>query len=177
MVDSLDDLSIDALCNFSSYLGRVSQGVNKLSLNEIEDSKNFKGAIFGLNSSSLIQNESCNLQIPILENGKYLDPDLFIQNTDTLGLISLSLDSNKLLILGSDVEQLNLAIKDFPNTISPNPTFILKDGEYIDYLNQLDKLEDMEDNTKTIEMDIIIALSVLIAFIIIVFALYYRKVR
>ena len=119
LVDSYKNLTINSITKLSSYLGKVSKGVNKLLIYSIEskDSEyidiSSNNIIFTLSNSLLINEINSELKIPVSENNEFINRDLFIQNTPTLGAIELTLSGNKLIFIGNDKEQLNNAILNY----------------------------------------------------------------
>lgn len=176
-IDDYKNLSFNSICNFSSYLGQVSQGVNKLTLNSGDKAIDGKGAIIGLNFNPLIQSERDNIQIPPSENGEFINKDLFIQNTDNLGLIGISLDNNKLIITANNEKELNLTIQEYEKISNPNKSVILKNGKTIDQFNGLEEIEDPEKESTGIDYNILIASITLLLFTIISFWIYFKKIK
>lgn len=176
-IDNYKNLSFSSICNFSSYLGQMSQGVNRLSLNSGDKVNNERGAIIGLTSSPLIQSIGDNIQIPTSKKGEFINSDLFVQNTDALGLIGISLDGEKLIITSNNTEQLNMTIQEYENIIGDNRSVILKDGKTIQQFYKLEMFEDPVGESKGIDFNIIIAGITLILFTLISFFIYFKKIK
>jgi hypothetical protein len=176
-VDSFNNLLIDSICQISSYLGRVSQGVNKLYINESKDNKTPSGAIFSLTASPIIKTVNDNLRIPISDNGEFVSKDLFTQNTPSLGAIEVTLNGDKLVITASDKDQLNNTIQKYSAVTSSKDTVILKDGKIIDYFGEVKVPTDKKLGAIKTNYEIILALVVLLGASISIFILYYIKVK
>lgn len=160
MVDSYDMISLDDISKIALYLGRVSQGVNKLRVMSQDDTGEDRGAVFSLNTNPIPQ-------------------ELFIQNTKLLGFISISPDNRRLLISGTDAGQLGKAISKYQDVISPNKSVVLQDGEVIDYFNDIVTNDHVIEEAEgfIIETDIMLALAVMLGFVVIAFIIYYRKIK
>ena len=175
-VDDFNNLSLDSLCQIASYLGRVSQGVNKLNINEPKDNAKAGGAIFCLTSSSVIKKVNSNLRIPISDNNQLVNKDLFIQNTPSLGAIELSLKGGEFVITANDKNQLNKTIENYSKAIGSYDTVLLKDGKIIDTFGDTKAIPRVEVALKT-NYEIILALLLLLSASITIFILYLKKVK
>lgn len=175
-IDDYENLSLDSIANISSYLGRLSQGVSNLSIKKLNQAPKENGAIIGLALSPLLKSEKQNFQINISDQGELMDQNFFIQNTKSIGIISLSLDNSKLFITATDKRQLKLTIDKFPTSQGPNTSLILKDDQIIESFKDLEKTNQKEE-TRKINKEILLSLLVLLGFTTIVFFLYYKKIR
>lgn len=161
VVDSYDIIAPADISKIALYLGRVSQGVNKLRIINTDNNGEDKGAIFTLNTNPIPQ-------------------ELFIKNTKSLGFISMASDNRTLLISGTDRGQLGGAVRKYQEVISPNTSVVLQDGEVIDYFNDgvINDYNTVEEaDGFIIEADIMLALATMLGFVVIAFAIYYRKIK
>ncbi len=175
-VDALKNLSLESICQIASYVGKVSQGVNKLDISESKDNVKSGRAIFCLTSSSVIKKVNSNLRIPISDNNQLVNKDLFIQNTTSLGAIELSLNGGELVITANDKNQLNKTIQNYSKVIGFYDTVILEDGKIIDTFGDTKAISRVEVTLKT-NYDIILALALLMGASITIFILYLKKVK
>ncbi|VYT79767.1 cellulose synthase regulator protein [Clostridium tertium] len=176
LVDSYDNLSLDSICQISYYLGKTSQGVNNLYINEGTDKESEGGAVFALTTSPIVKDMKDNLRIPVSDNGEFINKDLFIQNTSSLGAIEITSD-NKLLIIASDKDQLNNTIKKYPEALSSKDTVIIKDGEIIDYFGDTKESENEISGLVKVNYDVILALGVVLGGAILIYIIYLKKVK
>lgn len=174
-VDSYNNLTIDSICKMSSYLGRVSQGVNKLLINESKGSTASGSCIFSLTTSPIIKTVNKYLRIPVSDKGELVNKDLFIQNTPSLGAVEITLNGNKLVIMASDKDQLNATINNYSQTSGPDDTAVLKDGKILNYFGQVKVSANKTVQTISRNYSIISAAVVLLIAMIIIFAIYYFK--
>lgn len=201
LVDSYDNLSVDSICKFSYYLGKLSQGVNSLYIdsngvnnkdsNDIKNSnddkeaesskdnnnaRNSNKAIFALTTSQVIKGIKDDLIVPISDSGEFVEKDLFIQNTSSLGAIELT-SNNTLLITASDRDQLNNTIKKYPETTSNKRAVIIKDGEIIDYFEEVNMENQKNTASEKVNYNIVIASVVLVGAVSLIYIIYYKKVK
>lgn len=174
-VDSFNNLTIDSICKISSYLGRVSQGVNKLSINESNGSTATGSCIFSLTTSPIIKTVNKYLRIPVSDKGELVNKDLFIQNTPSLGAIEITSNGDKLVIMASDKDQLNTTINNYSQASGPDDTAVLKDGKILNYFGQV-KVPANKTTVQTISKNysLISGAVVLLIAVIIIFAIYYK---
>lgn len=161
-LDNLNEISLDNISNFSSHIGRLSQGINGLYINPISDDDRNGGVVWSIQG---------NLEVP---GGD------FIQNNKSLGSISISPSNNKLLIKGTNREQLNKTIESYPHVINRDRMLILQDGKVIEYAKLDESHKDISENyleNRKPQKEIILALMVLLIFTFTVFILYYKKVK
>lgn len=201
LVDSYDNLSADSISKISYYLGKLSQGVNSLYIDsngennkdsndtknsnddkEVKNSKdnnndgNSNKAIFALTTSEIIKDMKNQITVPISENGEFIDKDLFIQNTSSLGAIEIT-SNNILLITASDKDQLNNTIKKYPEATSSKSAVIIKDEDIIEYFEEENKENEKITVLDKVNYNIIIALGVLVGAVTIIYIIYYKKVK
>jgi hypothetical protein len=176
-VDSYNNLSPDSISKISSYLGKVSQGVNMLLIKESEDNANTSGAIIGLTDSPLIKTVKDKLRIPISDTGEFVNKDLFIQNTPSLGAIGLTLRDQRLVIAASDKTQLNSTIQNYLEAVSSKDIVILKDGKIIASFGEEPVTEGKASETIKRNYNMVYGLMVLLGASICIFILYYKKVK
>lgn len=174
-VDDFNNLSLDSICQMTSYMGKISHGVNKLNINEAKDNAK-AGAVFCLTSSSVIRKINSNLKIPVSDNNQLVNKDLFIQNTPSLGAIELSLKGDELVIIANDKHQLNKTIDNYSKAIGDYDTAILKDGKIIDTFGDTKEIPRVAVTLKT-NYEIILALLLLLSASITIFILYLKKVK
>lgn len=176
-VDSYKNLQIDSICQMSSYFGKVSQGVNKLFINEPNDNTNSSSCILSLITSPIIKTVNNGLRIPVSNKDELVNKNLFIQNTTSIGAIEITSNGNKLVIMGSDKDQLNNTIKKYSEASSSKDTAILKDGNIIDYFGEVKVSKNNTLGAISRNYNIILGLVVLLSAIIFNFILYYKKVK
>lgn len=201
LVDSYDNLSIDSVAKISYYFGNLSQGVNGLYIDsnrennkDSNDSKNSSDdkeaknskdnnkaensnkVIFTLTTSQVIKDIKDNLIVPISDNGEFLETNLFIQNTSSLGAIEVTSD-NTLLITASDKEQLNNTIKKYPEVASNKEAVIIRDGNVIDYFEEAKNKNEKITALDKVNYNIVIALGVLVGAVTLIYIIYYKKVK
>lgn len=177
LVDSYKNLSLDSISKIALYLGKVSQGVNKLFISQLEEEYTSSGAIFSLTTSPLIKKINDNIRISISDEGKFVNNELFIQNTNSLGAIELTLNGDKLVILANDIEELNNTIQKYSEVITSKDTVILKNGEIINSFGEAKELENNKMQLIKVNYDIIAALIVLLFSSTSIFIIYYKKVK
>lgn len=177
LVDSYKNLAIDNICEMSSYLGQVSQGVNNLDIKEMKSNEKPSGIILGLTSSPIIKGLSDNLRIPISSNSEFVNKDLFIQNTSSLGAIEVALNGENLVIMGTDVNQLNNAMNKYLEITTDKDTVIIVNDKIIDTFQ--DEKVESNKNLEVIKVkyDILLALLALLGASIVILIVYYKKVR
>ncbi|MDU5109143.1 MAG: cellulose biosynthesis cyclic di-GMP-binding regulatory protein BcsB [Clostridium sp.] len=178
VVDSYDNLSVDSISKISYYLGKLSQGVNNLYINNNDEAgtENSNKAIFALTTSQIIKDMKDQITVPISDDGEFIEKDLFIQNTAALGAIELT-SNNNLLITASDKDQLNNTIKKYPEITSNKSAVIIKDGEVIDYFEEVNTENQKNIALEKINYNIVIALVVLVGAVSLMYIIYYRKVK
>lgn len=196
LVDSYDNLSVDSISKISYYLGKLSQGVDGLYIDsdgentkdsnntensddkETENNKdeNNNKAIFALTTSEAIKDIKDDLIIPISDNGEFIEKNLFIQNTSSLGAIELT-SNNTLLITASDRDQLNNTIKKYPEVASNKGAVIIEDGRVIDYFEEVKNKNKKITALEKVNYNIVIALVVLVGAVSLIYIIYYKKVK
>lgn len=177
LVDSFDHLALTSLCQISSYLGEVSQGVNGLLIHEPKNPAGSYGAIFALTTSPIIKEINENLIIPVTDQGDLAQPDLFMQNTPVVGALGVTLNNDQLVIMASDKDQLNNSMQKYTTGFGNNDAVILMGDEIIASFGSTasqveEKLPFIKENYETI-----LALLVLLAAAITIFIIYHRKVK
>ena len=192
LVDSYDNLTVDSISKISYYLGELSQGVNGLYIdsdgknnkdsndaknsNDNNNAGNSNKVIFALTTSQAIKDIKDDLIVPISDSGEFIEKNLFIQNTSSLGAIELT-SNNTLLIAASDREQLNNTIKKYLEVASNKGAAIIKDGKVIDYFEEVNNKNEKITALEKVNYNIVIALVVLVGAVSLIYIIYYKKVK
>lgn len=176
-VDSYKNIYMDSICQISAHLGKVSQGVNKLLIYEAEDKANNGQAIFALTKSPIVKTISEKLRIPVSKEGELIHKNLFVQNTPSLGAIAITPGDNNLIIIANDKDQLNSAIQSYPSVAGVQDTVIIRDKKVIDTFMDAKSRADKRPGFIQENYEIVLALAVLLVASIIIFIIYFKKIR
>lgn len=177
LVDSYKNISTYSIAKLSSYLGKVSQGVRQLSINQAKGKDGSANFILSLTKSPLMEGVNKNLRIPVDKEGQFTNKDLFVQNTPSLASIQVTSDGEKLVLAASDPTELNKAIQNYSEVSSPKDTVIMKDGKVLESFGEEELAIDKALGKIRTSNEILIALFILILSFAFIFMIYFRKIK